>query len=231
MIALAATDYTIVGTVLAISVAIILLSGIALYVSFRVKEALKEERGTAARTAKVALLIGLLFLSGGVFYFFAAGFSSGGPTSTLSSSSGFSTTVSSTSTSVTYTTASPPGSQVTMQVSFPDRVVAGSSFTISFTIDNNGPATLTGGSLDVGNLFYTFSVNSAEKCAPACASTTWSGSVVQIGDMTPGVTVVTLGLTAPSQPQQFSTSATLYYVGMPQQISATISIQVVSGHP
>jgi hypothetical protein len=67
------SDLSLIGAVLAISLAIILLSGVALYVAFRLRETLREERGRGARAAKVAFLIGLLFLSGGVFYFFASG--------------------------------------------------------------------------------------------------------------------------------------------------------------
>ncbi len=103
------SDYTIIGTVLAISMAIILLSGLALYISFRVRETLRDEKGRGARAAKVGFLIGLLFLSGGVFYFFASGFNavSGTVTSTTSS---ISTLTTSTSQSSASSTASSTGS-------------------------------------------------------------------------------------------------------------------------
>ncbi|MBI3840952.1 MAG: hypothetical protein HY297_03230 [Thaumarchaeota archaeon] len=220
------SDYTIVGTVLAIAIAIILLSGLALYISFRVKETFREERGRGARVAKVGLLVGLLFLSGGVFFFFSSGFSQPGPTN--DSSSGSTSTISGVTTTTTVTQS---GSVVGMSVSYPSRVSAGSSVSISFTLVNNGASTPTGASIDVGSLFYPFSVSAATKCNPQCTPTTWSGSVVQVGDLTPGVTVVTLSLTAPSQPQQYSDTVTLYYVGTTQQITANISIQVISGHP
>ncbi len=49
------SDYTIIGTVLAISVAIILLSGLALYISFRLRETLHEEKGRGARAVATVL--------------------------------------------------------------------------------------------------------------------------------------------------------------------------------
>ncbi len=110
------SDYTIIGTVLALAVAILLLAGLALYVAFRVRETLRDERGGSTRAVKVAFLIGLLFLSGGVFYFFASGFGgSGGSSSVLSTSTASSSTGSaftstpSTSTGVSSTTSTTSG--------------------------------------------------------------------------------------------------------------------------
>lgn len=97
------SDYTIIGTVLAIAIAILLLSGLALYVAFRVRETLRDEKGRGARAAKVAFLIGLLFLSGGVFYFFASGFNAQTGTTTSATTSSTSSILVSSTTSSTAT--------------------------------------------------------------------------------------------------------------------------------
>ncbi len=252
------SDYTIVGTVLAIAVAILLLSGLALYIAFRVRETLHDERGRTARLVKVSLLIGLLFLSGGVFFFFASGFGSSGspgPTQnttlgTVSTSSGVSslgstsltsatstgqvstsTNTASSSTSTTVTTVTTVGGgSVTMQVSYPSSVTAGQGFYLNFYIYNGASTTLSGASLDVGNLGITFAIVNATICNPQCTSATWSGSAINIGSLGPGATTVTLGVKAPSSPTQFSGQASLDYQGETQPVSATITIRV-TGRP
>jgi hypothetical protein len=140
--------------VLAISLAIILLSGIALYVAFRVKETFHEERGRGARVAKVALLIGLLFLSGGVFYFFAAGFRSFG--------SGTSSTLSSTVTSsVSHSTSSTLSSTVTSSVSHSTSSTRSSSGT-STSVSSSKTTSSSSSSSVQGGLSLTTSFPSTE---------------------------------------------------------------------
>ncbi len=251
------SDYTIVGTVLAVAVAILLLSGLALYVAFRVRETLRDERGGGARTAKVAFLVGLLFISGGVFYFFASGFNALGGGTTQTSLTGTSTTQPSTSSASSSTTVSTSGSSststistststsagstssttasasqgaVTMQVAYPSSVNVGQGFYVTFSLYDSGSTTLPGASLDVGNLAVTFSIVNATVCNPGCTSVSWSGGVVAIGNLNPGSTVVTLGLKAPSSPAQFSGQATLNYQGEIQPVTVTITIRV-SGRP
>ena len=247
------SDISIVGTVLALAVAILLLSGLALYVAFRVRDTLREEKGGGARAAKVAFLIGLLFLSGGVFYFFASGFnaSGGNPSGTLatvtSSTTSFtsSTTQSSaattssspsTSSSTTVSTATSPsvtstgGGPVSMQASYPGSVSVGQGFYIQFSIYNSGSTALTGVSLDLGSVSITFTIMNATTCNPSCSTTAWSGGVVDIGNLNPGSTVVQVGLKAPSSPAQFSGQATLYYQGETQPLSVTVTMRV-TGKP
>lgn len=243
-------DVTIVGAVLAITVAILLLSGLALYVAFRVRDTLREEKGRGARAAKVAFLIGLLFLSGGVFYFFASGFgASGGSTpvtgttsatlstsysSTSSSSSPPVTSTSSSATSssstTTTTTTTTGGGSVTLQASYPSTVSAGQGFYVQFSIYSSGTTALSGASLDLGGLSTTFTVVNATVCDPGCSPVTLSGGVINIGTLAAGSTAVQVGLRAPSSPTQFSGTATLNYQGEAQPASAAITIRV-SGRP
>jgi Domain of unknown function DUF11 len=123
-----ASDVSVIAAVLAISLVILILSGLALYVAFRVRETFKDDKGTGIRTVKLVLLIGLLFLTGGVFYFFASGIGSPGASTTTALTSASSTaivvastppstitasttvTVTTTPTTVTTTTTIPPTS-------------------------------------------------------------------------------------------------------------------------
>lgn len=235
------TDYTLVGTVLAIAIAILLLSGLALYVAFRVRETLRDERGGSARLVKVSFLIGLLFLSGGVFYFFAAGFAGAGSGSTQSvssistvSTSATSVTSASTSTasssSTTFTTTSVAGGSASMSVTYPSSVNVGEGFYVQFSIYNSGSGPLNSVSLDLGSLGLTFKVVNATLCNPGCSPASLSGSVVEIGTLNPGSTILTVGLKAPSSPAQFSGSASLNYQGEAQPVTVTVTIRV-SGRP
>ncbi|NJD52121.1 MAG: hypothetical protein FIB07_04570 [Candidatus Methanoperedens sp.] len=61
----------IFGIGIAITFAIIALSAVTLYLSFRIKETFREEKSLKTQFAKTFFLIGILFLAGGIFYFFA----------------------------------------------------------------------------------------------------------------------------------------------------------------
>ena len=64
-------DVSILGIVFALILFIIIFSAIILYLAFRIKETFREEKKRGVRIAKIAFLIGVLFLAGGSFYFFA----------------------------------------------------------------------------------------------------------------------------------------------------------------
>lgn len=234
------SDYTIIGLVLAISVAIILLSGLALYISFRVRETLREEKGRGARAAKVGFLIGLLFLSGGVFYFFASGFNANaGSTSTVSlttqssiSTSSQSTTSQSTSSTSKTSTSSSGGQSVSMNVQCPTSggsVIAGATFNCTVTIYNLGSPTYQSATLVSSGDFAQFAFQSCSKTIngnPA-SCTASSSTQIAVGDIAPGTTVLTLGVVAPSSNGQKSCTLTLASPGMAQTIMQTFTIQVI----
>jgi hypothetical protein len=56
---------------IAITFVIIAFSAIILYLSFRLKETFRDDKSLKMQIAKSFFLIGMLFLAGGVFYFFA----------------------------------------------------------------------------------------------------------------------------------------------------------------
>jgi len=222
----APSDFSLVGTVLAVSVAILILSGLALYVAFRVRETLREGKGKSGNLVKVAFLVGLLFLSGGAFYYFAGGFgtNAGGTTQTTNGGTSVST-----SSSTTVTSTSSTGGIVTWQVTYPSTVTFGKGFYVQVSVYNSGSAGLSSGSLDLGNLGAVFTVTNATACNPGCSSTTWTGSAVQIGELDPGQTTLNIGLRAPSSPTQFSGEVVLNYQGEPQPLTQAVTIKVSGG--
>jgi hypothetical protein len=64
-------DLRIIGTGIAVAFAIIALSAVTLYLTFRIKETFREDKGTKVQIAKIGFIIGVLFLAGGTFFFFA----------------------------------------------------------------------------------------------------------------------------------------------------------------
>lgn len=63
-------DLKILGVGIAITFALIALSAITLYLSFRIKETFREDKRTGVQIAKIGFIIGTLFLASGMFYFF-----------------------------------------------------------------------------------------------------------------------------------------------------------------
>jgi hypothetical protein len=238
------SDYTIIGTVLAVSIAIILLAGLALYVAFRVRETLHEERGSGAKAAKVAFLIGLLFLSGGVFYFFASGFNSGGNTSSTlttgppststsgttavtSPSSGSPTTSTSTSTASSMTTTASSTGSVGMTVNCPSSAAIGSSFSCTVSIDNAGGSSYQSTVLTSQGDLAQFTLTGCSETVngnPA-SCTVVSATQVSVGSLSPGLTYLTVSLSPPSSAGQKSCSLVLSAVGL-QSVTSTFTMQV-----
>ena len=247
------SEFSIVGTVLALAVAILLLSGLALYVAFRLRETLRDEKGGGTRTVKVAFLIGMLFLSGGVFYFFASGFNGPGGSSTTQGSFSTTSTMSSSlvrsSTETTFTSAtSPTGTTtasststttttstaqgVTMPTpSCPSRVTAGSTFVCYVTVYNQGSTSYGSATLVSSGDFLKFAILGCAESVnggPSTSLSTTSNSVA-IGNLSPGTTVLTISIQAPAQSGQYSNDVlTLNAPGFAQPISATFSIQVTA---
>lgn len=239
------SDYAIIGTVLALSVAILLLAGLALYVAFRVRETLRDEKGKGARAAKVAFLIGLLFLSGGAFYYFAPGFnppggatsSTVGQTSSTSTSALASSSTTSEATSTTGSATSSSATQLPQSVSMPapscagSRVTASSTFACSIEIYDQGSTSYTGGTVLSGGDFSKFTIEGCTESVnggPSQQVATASDSI-SVGSISPGSTTLTCSIQAPSQSGQDSGSVlTLDAVGFSQTVSVTFSIQVTA---
>ncbi|HZW85381.1 MAG TPA: hypothetical protein VFE91_05720 [Nitrososphaerales archaeon] len=117
-----------------------------------------------------------------------------------------------------------------MQLSYPSSVNVGQGFYLTVSIFNSGSTTFSGASVNIGSMTVSFTIENATACSQQCQSVTWSGGVINVGNLAPGSTVLTVGLKAPGSPTQFSGQATLSYVGESQPITLPISIRV-SGRP
>lgn len=235
------SDFTVVGTVLAVAVAILILSGLALYVAFRVRETFRDQKGKGAKVVTVAFLVGILFLSGGVFYFFASALNPGTTqsasttSSSVSSSSNSATSATSSSTtSVRSTSPASTASSTTQGVSMPtpqcpSQVTAGEIFHCTIYIYNLGSTTYSTATLTASGTLYQFTfiscLESVNGGTPLPVSTT--AHTISVGDIVPGTTVLTLTMQAPTQAGQNNNNVlTLTAPGLPQEISQTFSIQV-----
>ncbi len=67
-------DLTIIAIVFALVLFLVFFSAVVLYLSFRIKETFRKETRRGATVVKIAFLIGILFMAGGIFYFFANSF-------------------------------------------------------------------------------------------------------------------------------------------------------------
>jgi hypothetical protein len=123
-------DLTIIGIVFAIILLIIFFSAIVLYLAFRIKETFRKETRRGLTIAKVGFLVGILFLAGGMFYFFA---------NTLGN--------------VTRSEAT-----LNLSVSNPQSVSFNSNFTITFTVMNPTTIIAHGATIQASLFFAEFSI-------------------------------------------------------------------------
>lgn len=233
------SDVTIVGTVLAVAIAVLLLSGLALYVAFRIRETLRGAGGKNSRAVTLIFLIGLLFLSGGVFYFFASGLNStSGQTSTSTvgsmssiSSSTLPSLTSTGSTSTTSTTSNPASSGVSMAIQCPSSgssVVAGSTFVCNVTVYDVGTATFQSATLTSSGDFTQFSFQNCTETVDGNPSNCSVASSVEIGIGTvyPGTTTLTLSVQAPATSGMKTCTLILAAAGLGQTVAGNFTIQV-----
>lgn len=176
-------ELTIIGIVFALILVIIFFSAIALYLAFRIKETFRKETRKGITIVKVAFLIGVLFLAGGIFYFFA---------NTLGNMTEItpSPLPSSSPTPTPQPTTEPV---LTLSPSYPSSVSQGSTITISFTIRNLGEVTAHDVTIEANELLADFEVISSTREI--------DGNVVNVGDVPSGATtVVSLQLLSPNRP-------------------------------
>jgi cytoskeletal protein RodZ len=213
-------DLAIIGVVFAIILLIIFFSAIVLYLSFRIKETFRKETRRGATVAKVAFLIGILFLAGGLFYFFANTFTNiTDPTpSPTPTPPGATPTPTPTETP---TTPTPTPSQIpilTFSVSAPSQINMNSELSVSFTITNPTTYTANGVYIETSGLFTDFTLQSTTH--------TTTGSVISIGEAPSGVTVVNVELTAPNRAGTYTYTVTLSFQEMENPLTRSLTIMV-----
>jgi len=217
-------DLSVIGIVFAIILFIIFFAAVVLYLAFRIKETFREEKKRGMLAVKVAFLIGILFLAGGSFYFFAQVLT---PQSSLPDNTSPDTTPPDNSLP---DTPLPPSNEtetengnpkLAMSVSYPSRTKVNTKITMTFTITNPTEYTAHDVVVQTNVLFEQFNA----------VSTTYerTGNAIEIGDVPSGTIIVSLELTAPSKPQQMGDTITLTFKEMNEPITQEISISVTGG--
>lgn len=233
-------DLAIIGIVIALILLLIFFSAVVLYLAFRIKETFRKETSRGAIIAKIGFLIGILFLAGGMFYFFANTLSNiTGPASTPSPSP---TTPPSpspvpspspTATPTPAPTPSPtpmpsptpnvtPSPTLTLSIAYPPSARMNTIITISFTIINPTVSTAHGAAIQADVLFANFEIQSSTHEVV--------GNVVVIGDAPPGTTIVSLDLLAPNRAGVVTDTVSLLFQEMTTPITQKITISVRGGY-
>ena len=243
-------DITIVAIVFALILLIVFFSAIVLYLLFRIKETFRKETRRGATIVKIVFLIGTLFLAGGIFYFLANSMTNietpnptatpepsptpfatptattiqPTPTNTVNPSPTLSPFPTSTPTPTITPTAShsptpsPDSIELSLSVGYPSTVNFDTQITMSITIINPTELTAHDAIIQTNSVFQSFSVLSSTY--PVV------GNVINIGNITPGTTTITLELLSPEKPTEVNDTITLVYQEMADSVTSQITIRV-----
>jgi len=217
-------DLSVIGIVFAIILFIIFFAAVVLYLAFRIKETFREEKKRGMLAVKVAFLIGILFLAGGSFYFFAQILTpqSSLPDTTPPDNSLPDTTSPDTPSPPSNETETENGNpELTLSISYPSRTRMSTVITMTFTITNPTEYTAHDVIIQTNVLFQDLEVISSTHEI--------IGNVIEIGDVQSGTTISSLELRAPSKPRQIDDTITLTYQEVNEIISQQISISVTGG--
>ena len=221
------TDISILGIVFAVILLIIVFSAIILYLAFRIKETFREEKRRGMLVAKIAFLVGTLFLAGGIFYFFAGTLTPmPSPTPSPTPTPSLTPTPSPTPTPTQTPTPTPPSNEtgkpsITLIISYPTKVRLKADFILSFTIINPTEYIAHSVTIQANVLFEYF------KVIPSTHEVI--GNVIKVGDVPPGTTIISIKLAAPERPGEVRDTVILTFKEMSQPISQNIAITVTGG--
>jgi len=212
-------DLSVIGIVFAIILFIIFFAAVVLYLAFRIKETFREEKKRGMLAVKVAFLIGILFLAGGSFYFFAQILT---PPSPLPDTTPPDNSLPDTPSPPSNETETENGNpELTLSISYPSRTKMSTVITMTFTITNPTEYTAHDVIIQTNVLFQDLEVISSTHEI--------IGNVIEIGDVHSGTTISSLELRAPSKPRQIDDTITLTYQEVNEIISHQISISVTGG--
>lgn len=197
------TDLSIIGIVFAIILFIIFFAAVILYLSFRIKETFREEKKRGMLVVKIGFLIGILFLAGGSFYFFAQILSPSISPAPPSNGNG------------------EPKTELTMSISYPASTRMSTQITFTVTIINPTNMSAHDVIVQTNSLFEHFGLISSTHER--------NGNIIEIGTVAPGTTVCSMELLSPSKPVEFSDTIGLTFTEMSEKITQNISISVSGG--
>ena len=210
-------DLSIIGIVFAIILFIIFFAAIVLYLSFRIKETFREEKKRGMLAVKVAFLIGILFLAGGSFYFFAQIIA---PTQEPSPQTDNPSNVTPIPTSNdTQTENGKP--ELTMYISYPSRTRMNTQITMTFSLTNPTQYIAHDVIIQTNTLFETFELTTSTH--------TVTGNIIEINDVSPGTKVISVKLIASNKPGEISDTIALIFNEMDNPITQNIAISVTGG--
>ncbi len=171
-------NLNIVGIGITVTFTIIALSAITLYLAFRIKETFRDEKSLKIQLTKTFFLVGILFLAGGMFYFFGQAMSSGKQINDTNFSK-----------IIGNTTVSESG-VISLGLAFPENVRINDNYNITFAVKSSAPNTIHNATIKITGL-------------PLFGAKSNFGIEVDklnLGDLQPGETDGFLQLKAPSYP-------------------------------
>lgn len=198
-------DASLIGVVFSLILFIIFFSAIILYLAFRIKETFREEKKRSSTVIKVVFLIGILFLAGGSFYFFAnilQNMTSPTPSPNPGSTPG-------------------PTPALSLTISYPPSTRINTRVTVSFTVINPTTATAHGATIQAPVLLANFMIQSSTHNVV--------GNVINIGDVPPGTTIASLELSTPNKAGTVTGTVSLLYQESTAPVTQEISISVRGG--
>lgn len=207
-------DLSVIGIVFAIILFIIFFAAVVLYLAFRIKETFREEKKRGMLAVKVAFLIGILFLAGGSFYFFAQILT---PQSSLPDTTPPDSSLPDTPLPPSNETGKP---ELVLSISYPSRTRMNTVITMTFTITNPTEYTAHDVVIQTNVLFQDLEIVSSTHQI--------TGNVIEIGEVSE-TTINSLQLRAPSKPTQIDDTITLTFKEMNEPITQQISISVTGG--
>jgi hypothetical protein len=234
-------DLSIIGIVFAIILFIIFFAAIVLYLSFRIKETFREEKKKGFLIVKVGFLIGILFLAGGSFYFFAQILNpspisvpesenttdvippsepdtSSNDTATSEPESSTDTTPPPTANETTDESGNP---ELNLILSYSSKIRMNTEFTMTFSITNPTEYVAHDVVLQTSSLFDYFSIISSTH--------TVTGAAIELGDISQGTTICSLTLLSSNQPSEVRETLILIFNEMTQQLTKDVSISITGG--
>lgn len=234
-------DLSIIGIVFAIILFIIFFAAIVLYLSFRIKETFREEKKKGFLIVKVGFLIGILFLAGGSFYFFAQVLNPSPVTIPESENTTDSIMPSEPNTSSNDTTPSEPETpidntpqtpinetteepeipELNLIVSYPSKIRMNTEITITFSITNPTESVAHDVVIQTSSLFDYFSVLSTTH--------TVTGAAIEVGDISSGTTICSVTLIASNRPEEVRETMILIFNEMTEQVTKDVAISITGG--
>ncbi len=166
----------ILGIGIAVTFAIIALSAIILYLSFRIKSTFENDKSVKVQVVKTLFILGILFMAGGMFYYFAQAMTSGKENNT--------------SRMIQNEVVSKSG-VISLGLAYPENVKVNDNYNMTFAVKSSASNTIHNATIKITGLPLVFGVKSNFGIEV---------DKLNLGSLEPGETDGFLQLKAPSYP-------------------------------